>query len=334
VVSSHEAGGKPGMRVLVTGGAGYIGDCVVENLIEQGHFVTVVDKLMYTDAYMRPDVDFRNIDILSYEFTHFLAREKFDAIVHLAAIVGDGACAVDHDLTVKTNEGSVAHIVDYIRNFSPNTRLIFASTCSVYGDNNDLLSEDSSTRPLSLYAGTKLRAEEHIENSDIQNYVIFRLGTLFGLSTPFGRIRADLVANILSFRACQQKDITVFGGDQWRPLIHVRDVGRIFAESVDDNYTGKIVLSHRNYKIVDIANQIMSSIDCGSKLIVTEAKFEDLRNYKVDNRKALNNNIMTRLTLKDGIEEIRQAFRSGRIKDPWILPYHNAKFMKEAASVR
>lgn len=317
------------MRVLVTGGAGYIGDCVVENLIEQGHWVTVVDKLLYTDSYMRPDVEFHNFDITGPNFIHYLARERFDAIIHLAAIVGDGACSADPEVTVSTNEEIVRHICDYIKLFSPNTRLIFASTCSVYGDNNDLLTEDSEVRPLSLYAGTKLNAEKYIEGTGVKNYVIFRLGTLFGMSTPFARIRADLVANVLTFRACEGKDLTVFGGDQWRPLIHVRDVGRIFAESVDDEYVGKFVLSHRNYKIIDIANVIMDEVKTSSNLHVTEAKFEDLRNYKVDNRKSLKSGILTRLSLRDGIFELNEAFRSGRIKNPWILQYHNARFMKE-----
>ena len=321
------------MRVLVTGGAGYIGDSVVETLLEMGCQVSVVDKLLYSDSYMRPGVDFHNIDILSPDFVHFLMRNKYDAIVHLAAIVGDGACASNPDLTVRTNEDIVRDITDYILYFHPNTRLIFASTCSVYGVNNETLDEDSVTQPLSLYAGTKLNAEKAIEGSGIKNYVIFRLGTLFGLSTPFARIRADLVANILAFRACEGRDLTVFGGEQWRPLIHVRDVGRIFAEAVDDDYTGKFVLSHRNYKIADIADEIMENVSTSSRLVKTEAKFEDLRNYKVNNTKSLQNGILTHLTLKDGIRELEQAYRSGRIKDPWILPYHNAKFMKELVNV-
>lgn len=317
------------MRVCVTGGAGYIGDCVVESLIEQGHYVTVVDSLIYTDSYMRPDVDFYNMDILGTQFTHFLMDSRFDAIIHLAAIVGDGACSANPEVTVQTNEERVKDIVDYIRYWCPNTRFIFASTCSVYGDNNEKLTEESETRPLSLYAGTKLKAEKFIEQASLKNYAIFRLGTLFGLSTPFARIRADLVANILTFKACEGQPLTVFGGDQWRPLIHVRDVGRIFAESVDDDYTGKFVLSHKNYKIIDIAREIMDAVRGESTLTITEAKFEDLRNYKVDNSKALSSGILTQISLKQGVEEMRQAYTRGRIKNPWITQYHNARYMKE-----
>lgn len=317
------------MRVLVTGGAGYIGDCVVENLLDKGFEVTVVDKLLYTDTYLRPNVEFYNYDILGPDFIHFLARRRFDSIVHLAAIVGDGACQANPELTAETNEEIVRHITEYIRYFSPTTRLIFASTCSVYGDNSEILNESSDTRPLSLYAGTKLNAEKCIEQLD--NYVIFRLGTLFGMSTPFARVRADLVANILTFKSCEKKPITVFGGDQWRPLIHVKDVGRIFAESVEDEYIGDYILSAKNYKIIDVAKEIMTIAGPDGDLIITEAKFEDLRNYKVDNSKSLAVGCLARLSLADGVREMKEIFESGRIKNPWITQYHNAKFMKELA---
>ena len=203
----------------------------------------------------------------------------------------------------------------------------------MYGDNNELLNEESGVRPLSLYAGTKLNAEKYIKGTGLKNYVIFRLGTLFGMSSPFARIRTDLVANILTFRACEQQPLTVFGGDQWRPLIHVKDVGRIFAEAVDDEYVGSFVLSHRNYKIIDIAKEIVQHTNSSSSLVVTDAKFEDLRNYKVDNRKALGSGITTRLSLKDGIVEMQDFYSAGRIKNVWLPLYHNANFLKELAGV-
>lgn len=322
------------MNVLVTGGAGYIGDVVVQELFARGHSVTVVDKLMYTDSYMRQGVRFKNMDILSESFLDFLKQEKFDTIIHLAAIVGDAACTVDPSLTVETNESVVGRIVGYIKDHAPNTRLLFSSTCSVYGDNMELLNEESETRPLSLYAGTKLRAEQIIEESGIKNYLIFRLGTLFGLSTPFGRIRADLVANILTFRACENKDITVFGGEQWRPMIHVKDVGRAFALLSLASYSGKVILSHENHRISEIGDKIMEIINPQSNLIVTDAKFEDLRNYKVSKVRQMNLGFLTRYNLSDGIREMSEAFKQGRIKNPWITQYHNGKFLKETLDVR
>ena len=312
------------MKVLVTGGAGYIGDAVVENLIRKGHHVHVVDKLLYTDSYMRPGCKFTRVDVRSPEFFEILNDNHWDAVIHLAAIVGDGACNTNPTETVSINEEFVR---DLVKSTPAATRLIFASTCSVYGANNDILNEDSPTNPLSLYAGTKLRAEGYILQHP--NNVVFRLGTLFGISTPFGRIRADLVANILTFKACAGEKITVFGGDQWRPLVHVRDVGRVFAQAAEMPYKGTFILSHNNYKIIDVANYVMDAAPQNGGLEVTEMKFEDLRNYKVDNTKAIKNLIHTRIGLEEGILEIIKIQKEGRIKTPWATHYHNAKYIKE-----
>jgi nucleoside-diphosphate-sugar epimerase len=313
------------MKVLVTGGAGYIGDSVVENLLRLGHKVWVVDNLLYTDSYMRPGCEFTKCDVRSPEFFSILNDNYWDAVVHLAAIVGDGACQANPEETASVNEEFVKDLVKSTRG---STKLIFASTCSVYGANNEWLNEDSPTNPLSLYAGTKLNAETHIARHP--SHVIFRLGTLFGISTPFGRIRADLVANILAFKACEEQKLTVFGGEQWRPMLHVRDAGRIFAEAVDSDYTGTFILSHKNYKISEVAQTIMDIIDSAGGVEVTDMKFEDLRNYKVSNEKAEFHSIESNISLNEGVIEILVKYKiEGRIKNPWLTQYHNAKFIKE-----
>jgi len=313
------------MNVLVTGGAGYIGDSVVENLIAEGHNVTVVDNLLYTDSYMRPECKFVKCDVRSPEFFSILNDNHWHAVIHLAAIVGDGACQANPEETVSINEDFVK---DLVKSTPDATKLIFASTCSVYGANNDMLDETSPTNPLSLYAGTKLNAEAHVRKHP--NHVIFRLGTLFGISSPFGRIRADLVANILTFKACEGQKLTVFGGEQWRPMIHVRDVGRTFAETVAKDYTGTFILSRTNYKISDIAQRIMDLIPFNGGLEVTDMKFEDLRNYRVSDKKAYDAGMYCKITLDYGITEILIKYkREGRIKNPWLTQYNNAKFIKE-----
>lgn len=314
------------MRVLVTGGAGYIGDSVVENLLEGGHDVSVIDKLMYTNSYMREGVSFLGEDIRTDGVIFDLAKHGvWDTIIHLAAIVGDGACQANPEETVSINEDFVNNLVNHI---NPKTRLIFASTCSVYGANNNILDESSETNPLSLYAGTKLNAEKHISRHP--NHVIFRLGTLFGLSSPFGRIRSDLVANILTFKACEGKKLTVFGGGQWRPMLHVRDAGRIFAEAAEADFTGTFILSCKNYRISDLAHTIMKIVDGNGGMEITDMKFEDLRNYKVSNKKSIDVGIISEISIEDGIMEIMLKYKlEGRIKNPWLTQYNNAKFIKE-----
>lgn len=318
------------MRVLVTGGAGYIGDCVVEELLNLNHSVTVVDNLTYTDSYMRPGVVFKRFDVTDNEFYEWLEKvDRFDAIIHLAAMVGDGACQASPEYTVKLNEEAVDRLCDFINGVCPDTRLLFASTCSVYGDNNDKLTEESVTKPLSLYAGTKLNAEKYVKELD--NSVVFRLGTLYGISTAFARIRCDLVANILTFKAFEGQKLTVFGGEQWRPLVHVKDVGRIFAESVTQSYTGTVILSGFNYRIIDVADTVKEIT--GAPIVVTDMKFEDLRNYRVDNTKARSLGINMMKTLRMGVDEMIRSLRDGRIKNPWINKYHNARYIKESLGV-
>lgn len=314
------------MRVLVTGGAGYIGDCVVENLLLDNHDVAVVDKLLYQDRYMRPGIKFYLGDITDEAFMmDVLEKENPEVVVHLAAIVGDGACAANPELTVAVNEKAT----EFLAKFCKNRRLIFTSTCSVYGENDGLLTEESATKPLSLYAGTKLCAEKYV--TEIPNHVVFRLGTLMGMSTPFGRIRGDLVANILTFKAAEGKPLTVFGGEQWRPMLHVKDAGRLIAESVRKKFVGTYILSKANYRIIDIAKNVSELADV--ILEVTESKFEDLRNYKVDNEKMLSVGLTPRYSLDDAIVEMFYAAKSGRIKNLWDMSYNNARYVKEVLNV-
>lgn len=333
------------LNICVTGGAGYIGDCVVENLLSKGCNVTAIDSLMYGGAYLRRHLSptsirhtlnvstgpgnlvFRCLDIRSQEFLDLLEQYDWDAVVHTAAIVGDGACAAKPELTLSVNEAATRAISEICAR--KNIKLIFASTCSVYGANNNELDENSETNPLSLYAGTKLSAEKFV--AQVPNHYIFRLGTVFGVSTEFARLRCDLVANVLTYKAIQGQDLTVFGGEQWRPLIHVRDVGRIFAlAAIDSNApAGTYVLSEGNFTIKQVAQLIKKLVAPNCKVIVTDMKFEDQRNYKVSNAKAISNGFATQMTLIDGIQEMKDIVVEGRIKDVWSPAFHNAKYIEE-----
>lgn len=324
-----------GRKCLITGCGGYIGDAVIAHLMpryDKGEIIAV-DNLLYQDAYLRPDVDFRLLDINSEAFFQMLDKEIDDigVIVHLAAIVGDGACQALPELTVQTNEVFVKRLVSYLERRKPDVRLIFASTASVYGEADAIVNEESPTRPLSLYAGTKLAAEHAILDSNLSNTIVFRLGTVFGLSSSYGRIRADLVVNILTFKACQGQPLTVFGGEQWRPLIHVMDVGLIFAKSAFTEYTGVFLLSNGNFTVRQVADAVIKEIP-GSEVTYIESKFEDLRNYRVDNTRALLHHMHANTTLIEGVRKMRDALLSGRIKNPWISRYHNAQMAKEIAS--
>lgn len=315
-------------RVLITGGGGYIGDSVAYFLTcMNGMSPHVLDTLIYGGTYMRR-IPFHRIDITNHVEMYELMRKHggFDAVVHLAAIVGDGACAVNPERTIEVNEKATKMLANICQD--TNTRLIFASTCSVYGANNDLLDEESPTSPLSLYAGTKLNAENYIRDN-VEDHVIFRLGTLFGMSTEHARIRCDLVANILTYKAALGQKLTVFGGTQWRPLLHVQDAGLAFANAAHDRFMpGTYILSHKNITIGDLADLIVDEVGQG-QVEKTESKFEDLRNYRVNNEKARAAHFFSSFGLRTGIAEMAKVIREGRIANVWSSQFHNAKFTKE-----
>ena len=315
------------MKILVVGGAGYIGGYLTDLLSKEGYDVTVLDSLVYESRYLKK-VQFIRADITDYN-TVLPILNNYDAVVWLAALVGDGACAVNPNLSQITNFETVKRVVD-----SYNGLIIFTSTCSVYGVNHDLIDENSPTKPLSVYAETKLGAERYIVNilpSD--RYLVFRLGTLYGLGDEFSRIRLDLVANLLTYLASTGKTLTVNGGEQWRPLLHVKDVSHAILFGLKRNIRGLYNLSNKNYNIKDIAEEIRLAIP---EVVINYVpmKTEDLRDYRVKNDKILATGWFPTLELKDGIKEIIDVFRESRIVNPEDPIYNNHVFLKQAYAIR
>ena len=171
-----------------------------------------------------------------------------DVTVWLAALVGDPACALNPDVSIAINQESVKWLAGHF-----DGRIVFLSTCSVYGARDGVLDESSPTNPLSVYAATKLEAERYLAN---KNAIIFRLGTLFGVGDVFSRIRLDLVVNTLAVRAHNLGKISVFGGDQFRPLLHVRDAAQAVVDNMATAHTGIFNLHKQNVRIIDLAYQV------------------------------------------------------------------------------
>ncbi|MHC4238302.1 MAG: NAD-dependent epimerase/dehydratase family protein, partial [Planctomycetota bacterium] len=226
------------MNILVVGGAGYIGGAVTDILTTTDHSVRVYDSLVYEESYRKP-VEFIYGDVRDCER---LKRQLdwADGVIWLAALVGDGACEVNPQLSVDINQGTVKWLAE---NYSG--RIIFTSTCSVYGAQNSILTEESPNIPLSVYATTKLAAEGYLKDG---NALVFRLGTLFGVSDLFARLRLDLVVNVLTVRAAIEGQLVVFGGDQFRPLLHVKDVAKAIVDYIDTEYTGIYNLHRQNVR--------------------------------------------------------------------------------------
>ena len=306
------------MNILVVGGAGYVGGGIVDNL-KDNHHVTVYDSLIYEESF-RKDVDFVYGDVRDHEKLKKLL-DKNDAVIWLAALVGDGACAINPELTFEINSESVRFLA---QNFKK--RIVFLSTCSVYGAQEGLLDETSTINPLSEYASSKVQAEEYLQDS---NAIIFRLGTLFGISDEFSRIRLDLVVNILVTKALTESKLTVFGGDQWRPLLHVTDVANAISHTIESDIVGIFNLHYENYKIIDIANEIVSKIP-SAKIETTPMKFQDSRNYQVSSEKLLKESgFKAEVDLLTGIKQVNELISSNRIKNVNHIRYSNQNFLEK-----
>ena len=304
--------------VLVVGGAGYVGGGITDRLIEAGHEVRVYDALLYEDVYLKA-IDFIYGDVRdALELKPHL--DWADTVVWLAALVGDGACSLDPGLTYEINVESVKWLA---HNFD--RRIVFMSTCSVYGAIDGLLIEESPTNPLSLYATAKLEAEEILGPAGA---LIFRLGTLFGLGDTYSRIRMDLVVNTLTVKACLYGRVSVFGGEQYRPLLHVKDVAEAVAANVSTDHSGIYNLHAINMKIIDLAEKLLDYVP-GLEIQRTEMKFQDSRNYEVSSQKAINTfGFKPRYTVDDGIKEIKSLVEQGRIRDVSSPRYSNTDFLR------
>ena len=305
-------------KILVIGGAGYVGGITTDLLMKKGHDVTVFDNLMYEKRYLK-DCNFIFGDVR--DLAKILQIQKrFDEIIWLAAIVGDGACAQNPELTKAVNLNSIKEFLKRTKR-----RVIYLSTCSVYGAQNQVLDESSKTKPLSLYAYTKLGAEKWVLKN---NGLVFRLGTLFGLGDNYSRIRLDLVVNFLTLRAFRDGQITVFGGTQWRPLLAVTDAANYLTEAVDSDRSGIYNLKLENVKIRDLAKR-MKRLFPKLSVSFTDIQFEDRRNYRVSNRKSLRDfSFRPAITMEEEIVKLIKLFKEGRIHNVNEDIYYNTNHIK------
>ena len=306
------------MKVLIVGGAGYVGGGIVD-LLSKENEVTVYDSLIYENSY-RKNVDFIFGDIRDYKKINNIL-DQYDAVIWLAALVGDGACAINPALTHEINSETVKNLA---KNFKG--KIVFLSTCSVYGAQEGILDESSEVNPLSEYASSKLIAEKYLADSDS---IIFRLGTLFGIGDKFSRIRLDLVVNILTTKAYIDKKMSVFGGEQWRPLLHVKDVANAIAHTLDTQTNGVFNLHYKNFKIIEIANEIKNKIS-DVEIETTPLPFQDARNYQVSSEKLKDaTGFQAKVDLTQGINEMYELISSNRIKDINDPRYSNQNFLQK-----
>jgi nucleoside-diphosphate-sugar epimerase len=326
----------PIRRVLVIGGAGYIGSHLCRQLLEQGYSVRVLDALLYGKeslAELEPDPRFELVVGDSRDIgSVFSAMLGADAVVHLGELVGDPACALDERLTLEVNLAATRMLAEAARGYGVK-RFVYASSCSVYGANDDLLDETSELNPVSLYARAKIMSETALLelNDETFHPVILRLSTVFGLSH---RPRFDLVVNLLSAKAVREGVITVMGGSQWRPFVHVADVARAMVMCLQaplETVKGEIfnVGGDGNNHSIQEVGELVNKCVPEAQLTSTDDS-SDRRNYRVSFTK-----IRTALgfecerDVESGIQELVEALRQGRIGDHRLARYSNHKTLSD-----
>ena len=323
-------------NVLVIGGAGYIGSVLVRKLLDRGYTVTALDGLIYgdesiRDLYGQPGFELIHDDLRNIEAV-VRALQYADAVVHLGALVGDPACALDKKLTLEINLAATRMIAEAARGFGVQ-RFIFASTCSVYGASDQLLDEHSALSPISLYARTKIDSERVLLalNRDRFAPIILRFGTVYGLSP---RPRFDLVINLLAAEAVCDKSITIFGGDQWRPFIHVDDAAEAILKCLEaplhavKGQVFNVGSDDQNYQIAKLGDLIKGLVP--DVQVIHKGDEVDKRNYRVSFAKIRKHLGFTpRRTVPEGILEIKAAIEDGRIRDYRDAHYSNYKTLSD-----
>ena len=318
--------------VLVTGGAGYIGSILVKELLVRGYMVTVVDKMLFGDVGLRELFDrypdpvlrlvVRDVGELPGDPEALLGAEH---VVHLAAIVGDAACQYLPGLAIKTNYSDTLALLSLADYFGVE-RMVFASTCSVYGKKpGKLVTEEEEPQPLGVYAKTKVLVEEALLSMKTRFVapVILRFGTIYGYSP---RMRFDLVVNIMTAHAYHKKKITVYGGDQWRPLVHVRDVARAIIaaiEAPEDRVARRVFnIVGENVRIRELAERISRTV--GGVPIEIKPTTTDERNYRVSGERARRElGFEPQESIENGVRELLDLMKRGFFKDFDTSPIYN-----------
>jgi len=324
---------KMDKKVLITGGAGYIGSVLVGLLLEKGYKVRVLDKIMFGGEALlnflnNPNFEFIKGDIRVKNDVE-KAMENIDFVAHLAAIVGDPACAIDEDLTKSTNLSGAKLVYETANKFGAK-RFVFSSTCSNYGkmEGSNFVTETSKLAPVSLYAETKVEFENFLLNQNRDNTckpTVLRFSTVYGLSQ---RPRFDLTVNEFTKELALGRELIIFGEQFWRPYCHVVDLARAVITVIDadiekvefnvfnvgdtsENYTKKMLVE-------EITKQIPSS------QIKYVKKNEDPRDYKVNFDKIKDKlNFKITKTVPEGIAQIKQVVEDGFFNNPDDSKYKN-----------
>ena len=322
-------------HIAITGGAGYVGAVLVPKLLKKGYQVTVIDLYLYgTDIFdaikdqsnlIQIKGDIRNQSLLKQSLT------GVDALIHLACISNDPSYELNPDLGKSINFDAFSPLVNIakkcnIKNF------IYASSSSVYGIKSDPeVTEDLPLEPLTDYSKYKAKCEDILLNKASDDFIVtvIRPSTVCGYSP---RLRLDLTVNILTNHAINKKEITVFGGEQKRPNLHIEDMTDLYLfllEQPDDKIQKKIYnAGYQNYRVREIAEIVQKTL--GGNISIKTTPTNDNRSYHVSSQKIKDElGFVASHSIEEAVCDLEKAFKVGKIPDPMDnIRYYNIKTMQ------
>lgn len=319
-------------KVLVTGGCGYIGSTLVPKLAQK-YEVVVLDSILFDNPLpSMSNVTIVKGDVRDIQLIHTVLYGCTD-VIHLAAISNDPCSDLDPKVTYDVNRNAVISLVNTAKDCGVR-RFISASTCSVYGSKEEeSVTEDLTLEPITLYAKLKAETEEIVGSATNERFttVSIRSATVFGLSP---RMRFDLIVNAMTKSAITDGRITVHGGNQYRPNIHVDDLTDLFyslVEIPEEIISGKVYNSGSvNYTAKEIADMVRE--ETGATIHI-DTNITDNRSYRMSSEKIENElGYKPKKTVRQGIGEIKNAFDEGHFANPNDNKYYNIRAMKEISA--
>lgn len=322
-------------KILITGGAGYIGSVLIGQLLHRGYSVRTIDNLSFGNQALSDYISNQQFEFIHGDITNTddckKAVDSVDSVIHLAAIVGDPACQKFPELAVAVNREGSQNLLDASVNAHVK-RFIFASTCSNYGkmpDPNGFVDESTELNPVSLYAELKVEFEQKLLNLKDSNLtpVCLRFATAYGLSP---RIRLDLTVNEFTKELALGRELEIYGEQFWRPYCHTTDIAKACIMAVEAE---KDIVSHKafnvgdtkeNYQKKTLVEIIVKELPDAKNKVRYISKDEDPRDYRVNfNRIKTKLDFKISKTVADGIKEFIELIKSGTIKDPDSTIYKN-----------
>lgn len=307
--------------VLVTGGGGYVGAVLVPKLLDEGYFVKVLDLFLYGDHVLSAVKDHHNLEQIKGDIRDSTLLNRIipgcDSIIHLACISNDPSFELNPELGKSINYDAFIPLVSIAKDGGVD-RFVYASSSSVYGVKKEMnVTENLALEPLTDYSKYKALCEEILlkESTDGFTTLILRPATVCGYST---RMRFDLTVNILTNHAVNNGKITVFGGTQMRPNIHIEDMTDVYIKSLqwsDDDIDRKIYnVGYHNHSVRDIANIVRDVV--GNHVEITTQPTDDLRSYHISSEKIRAElNFEPQRTLVDAVNDLLTAFNQDILRN-------------------